>query len=229
LWFWRRRLTQSAANPRVTGAPAELGGSAQTRFRVGMTFPVDPTPFVLAAVNTKVTAIEGETVSVEAIGVQMDGQIPLHRLYLPGRRGFFQIHLGRDGQPDECRYFSLLDEVSPASPDEWGVWLDPAQGLIGWPQFQTKDGKLYDRVWAGGGSRVPPRDFGETIQDLAGTSQRVLHAMLYAAPTGAAQPAPQTEYILVAAVEDSGQAWVEIHAGIDINPASLSLPTVSLT
>ena len=156
-----------------------------------MTFPVDPTPFVLAAVNTKVTAIEGETVSVEAIGALMDGQIPLHRLYLPGRRGFFQIHLGRDGQPDECRYFSLLDEVSPASPDEWGVWLDPAQGLIGWPQFQAKDGKLYDRVWAGGSSRVPPRDLGETIQDLAGTSQRVLHAMLYArAYRGGAAGAP---------------------------------------
>ncbi len=229
-WYWRRRLAPSAPGATVpAGTPAALGGSAQTRFRVGMTFPVDPTPFVLAAVSTKVTAIEGETVSVEAIGVLMDGQIPLHRLYLPGRRGFFQIHLGRDGQPDECRYFSLLDEVSPASPDEWGVWLDPAQGLIGWPQFQAKDGKLYDRVWAGGSSRVPPRDLGETIQDLAGTSQRVLHAMLYAAPTGAAQPAPQTEYILVAAVEDSGQAWVEIHAGIDINPASLSLPALSLT
>ena len=119
--------------------------------------------------------------------------------------------------------------MSPASQDEWGVWLDPAQGLIGWPQFQTKDGKTYDRVWSNGGTRVPPRDISETIQDLSGTSQRVLHAMLYGAPTGAAQPAPQTEYILVAAVEEGGQAWIEIHAGIDVNPASLSLPSVSLT
>jgi hypothetical protein len=47
--------------------------------------------------------------------------------------------------------------------------------------------------------------------------------MLYAAPTGAAAPAPATEYILVAAVEAEGRAWVEIRAGIDINPATLSL------
>ena len=52
--------------------------------------------------------------------------------------------------------------------------------------------------------------------------------MLYGAPTGAAAPAPQTEYILVSTVEAGGQAWVEIHAGIDINPAALQLPAVAL-
>jgi hypothetical protein len=52
--------------------------------------------------------------------------------------------------------------------------------------------------------------------------------MLYARPTGARSPAPQTEYVLVAAIEDGRQAWVEILTGIDVNPAALSLPTVSL-
>jgi hypothetical protein len=224
-WFWRRQRGQPAGGVQM---PA-ISGSARTRFRVGMTFPVDPTPFVLAALKTKVTGIDGEMANVEAVGVLMDGSIPLNRLYLPKRSNFFQLHLSRDGNPDECRYFSKLDEVSPASQEEWGVWLDPAQGLIGWPQFQTKDGKAYDRVWSPGGSRIPPRDLAETIQDLAGTTSRTLHAMLYGAPTGAVPPAPQTEYILVVAVEDRGQAWVEIHAGIDINPASLTLPSVSLT
>jgi hypothetical protein len=51
--------------------------------------------------------------------------------------------------------------------------------------------------------------------------------MLYAGPTGAAPPAPSSEYVMVAAVEDGSQAWVEIHAGIDVNPASLTLPPVS--
>ena len=52
--------------------------------------------------------------------------------------------------------------------------------------------------------------------------------MLYARPTGAAPPAPQSEYVMVAAVEDAGQAWVEILAGIDVNPAALTLPSVPL-
>jgi hypothetical protein len=47
--------------------------------------------------------------------------------------------------------------------------------------------------------------------------------MLYGAPTGLAAPAPATEYILVTAVQRQGQAWVELRAGIDINPATLEL------
>ena len=47
--------------------------------------------------------------------------------------------------------------------------------------------------------------------------------------TGGAAAAPQTEYILVSAIEAEGQAWVEVDAGIDINPAALQLPGVSLT
>ena len=61
---------------------------------------------------------------------------------------------------------------------------------------------------------------------MRGTSQRRLLAMLYAGPTGAARPAPATEYVLVAVVQEQGSAWVEVHAGIDINPAALTLPAV---
>ena len=118
--------------------------------------------------------------------------------------------------------------MHPANQDEWGEWLDPAQGMIGWPAFQTKDGKNYDRAWAPGQTRIPPRQQTETVQTLGGVTQRRLQAMLYAGPTGAAPPAPPSEYVMVAAVEDRSQAWVEIHAGIDVNPAALTLPSVPL-
>ena len=101
--------------------------------------------------------------------------------------------------------------------------------MIGWPQFQTKDGKLYDRIWAAGNVRVPPRQQEETVQHVAGVTQRRLQTMLYGASTGAAPPAPDTEYILVCAVEQNNEAWVEVHAGIDINPAALALPAVPLS
>jgi hypothetical protein len=51
--------------------------------------------------------------------------------------------------------------------------------------------------------------------------------MLYGAPTGGA-PGAATEYILVCAIETRGQAWVQIDAGIDINPAALNLPHIPL-
>jgi len=238
LWLLRRRSASVAgAGPMGAGralsggpAPRGLAGSEASRFRVGMTFPADPSPFLLASGVTKVKPPEADgMISVEAVGLIADGGVMLHRLYLPGREMFFMLHLGSGGAPDECRFFSLLDQITPASQEEWGFWLDPAQGMIGWPQFQTKDGKLYDRVWAPGSSRVPPRQQVETLQELSGTTERKIQAMLYGASTGAAAPAPQAEYVLVGAIERGDEAWVEVHAGIDINPASLSLPAVPLS
>jgi hypothetical protein len=233
LWFLRRRAQAGARPTPAPGlpVPAGIGGSTQTRFRVGMTLPLDQTPFILSAGMTKVTLpAEGNLVSVEAVGLIADGgSVALHRLYLPGRGGFFSLHLGALGDPDECRYFSRIDQVAPATPPDWGFWLDPTQGMIGWPEFQTKDGILYGRVWAGGAGRVPPREQIETIRDVAGERRRALHAMLYGRATGAQAPAPATEYILVEAIEQDNAAWVEIHAGIDINPAALTLPPVAFS
>ncbi len=235
LWLFRRRASAVAGGGPMGGlsggpVPRGLSGSAASRFRVGMTFPADPSPFVLAAGVTKVKPPEaGGMITVEAVGLVTDGGVSLHRLYLPGREAFFLLHLGRDGTPDECRYFTLLDQITPASRDDWGFWLDPAQGMIGWPQFETKDGKTYDRVWAPGDSRVAPRQQVETVQDTSGTIERKIQAMLYGAHTGAAPPAPQVEYVLVCAVEQGDEAWIEVYAGIDINPASLTLPAVPLS
>ncbi|MBV8133646.1 MAG: DUF2491 family protein, partial [Alphaproteobacteria bacterium] len=90
------------------------------------------------------------------------------------------------------------------------------------------DGKTYDRVWAPGSSRVEPRQQVETVQTTTGTIERKIQAMLYGARTGAAPPAPATEYVLVCAVEQGDEAWIEVYAGIDINPAALTLPAVPL-
>ena len=237
LWLVRRRQAPRPVGAAPAPGPVGMTGKilrntvsgeryAPSLFRVGMTLTVDPTPFILAGNAIKVRppgAGSSGVVSVEAVGTLTTGQTTLYRLYLPGGLSFFQVHLGADGRPDECRYFTAIDEVAPASQDEWAFWLDPDQGMIGWPEFQTKDGKLYARQWAPGSARVAPRDLSETRIDAAAQRIRRLHTMLYAAPTGAAVPAPETEYILVAAVEEAGQAWVEVHAGIDVNPATLSL------
>lgn len=245
LWLWWRRRSPRPATMRPTKQgsamlspiSAALGivrhklsgeGYTPSLFRVGMAITLDPAPFVLAAGQTKVTtpqtAAGGQRnlISIERVGTLRLGSVALTRLYLPGG-GFFQLHLDAAGQPDECRYFSPLDEVMPASTDEWGFWLDDAQGAIGMPDFQTKDGKQYWRAWSPGPARLPPLEATETIQELHGETTRRARAMLYGIPTGLPAPAPPSEYIFVAAVEQSGQAFVEILAGIDFNPAALSL------
>ena len=245
LWLWWRRQRPQPAGIRstvrgsamVSPLSAAVGmvrhklsgeGYTPSLFRVGMTITLDPAPFVLIEGKTKVkmpqnvAGTERSLISVDRVGALQIGNVLLTRLYLPGG-GFFQLHLNASGQPDECRYFSLLDEVTPASQDEWGFWLDDAEGAIGMPDFQAKDGKQYWRAWSPGSARVPPVEINETIQGLQGETTRRARAMLYGMPTGLAPPAPPSEYIFVAAVEQSGQASVEILAGIDFNPAALSL------
>lgn len=197
---------------------------APSKFRVGMTLTLDPTPFILAGDSIKLTQPEGSgSVSVSAVGQVTSGNTRLLRLYLSDGRSLIQLHLDAAGDPDECRLFVTIDEVAPTDPGEWAAWLDPNEGMIGWPEFQTKDGKTYARVWAPGSGRVSPRALTETIEGLEGSRTAQSQAMLYAAPTGSPDPAPATEYILVAAVQDGGRAWVDIRAGIDLNPATLQL------
>lgn len=195
-----------------------------SKFRVGMTLALDPTPFILAGSSIKLPQPEGSSqVSVSAVGQVSSGNTQLVRLYLPDGRSLVQLHLDAAGDPDECRLFGTIDEITPADPGEWGAWLDPNEGMIGWPEFQTKDGKAYVRVWAPGSGRVSPRALTETIETPSGSRTVQSQAMLYAAPTGSPSPAPATEYVMVAAVQDGGRAWVEIRAGIDLNPATLQL------
>jgi hypothetical protein len=199
-------------------------GYTPSKFRVGMTLALDPTPFILAAGRVKLPQPEGSgQVSVSAIGRVVSGNSQLVRLHLPDGRSMIQLHLDAAGDPDECRLFGTIDEITPADPGEWSAWLDPNEGMIGWAQFQTKDGKIYSRVWVPGDTRISPRVLTETIESLSGSRTVQSQAMLYAAPTGAADPAPATEYIMVAAVQDSARAWVEVRAGIDLNPATLQL------
>jgi len=191
-------------------------------FRVGMTVTIDPTPFILAGSKIKAVPPEdSKPTSVVGVGTVKSGAATVHRLYLSDDR-FAQIHLDDAGTPDECRYFSVIDEIEPADEEEWGFWLDPAEGMIGWTEFQTKDGKVYPRAWSPGLTRVDPFKLEETIERVGGSREVVESAMLYAAPSGAAAPADK-EYILVSVVEEGGRAWVRIAAGIDINPASLGL------
>ncbi|BBK36530.1 hypothetical protein STAQ_16080 [Allostella sp. ATCC 35155] len=236
--FFRRRRTAPPTPKGAEMGPIDVARGILSRkldqksynpsfFRVGMTFPFDPTPFLMAAGTTQVTGPAGgggnNLVSVAAVGRIEAGDVEMHRLYLAGSDGWFQLWLGADGRPEECRWFQPIDEVHPADREEWAFWMDEREGMVGWPEFQTKDGTIYGRHWLPGDRRVAPREWTETIQDARGTTSRQVHAMLYSRATGAPTPAPDAEYILVSVIEGDGEAYVEIAAGIDVNPASLTI------
>lgn len=226
--IWRRFFGDVAKRRSGARARAARQTDRPNWFRVGMTLPVDPSLFILAAPYSAVQAPEAATasglLSVETVGEAVCEGLTWYRLYVSGGNSFFQVHLDARGNPDECRYFSLLDEVTPADAAEWGVWLDEAEGLIGWPEFETKDGRLYQRLWSAGERRVAPRAIHETLETGEGSApRRRQQAMLYARSTGAVPPAPPTDYLLVSAVDQEDAAWVTIHTGIDLPIASLQL------
>ena len=234
---WRRRSATKGSGVNSSGSPLDTAGSllkrklsgeayAPSKFRVGMTIALDPTPFILAGSAIKLRPPQDHGTgrgTVSAVGRVVSGQTQMVRLYLTDEGSLIQLHLDAAGEPDECRLFGRIDEITPADPEEWGAWLDPNEGMIGWPDFQTKDGKTYSRVWAPGDSRVSPRVFDETIEDLSGVRTAQSQVMLYAAATGAPDPAPAAEYIMVAAVKNASRAWVEIWSGVDVSPATLQL------
>lgn len=222
-WLWRRRQAKPDAAPGARAAEPEV---SMAKFRIGMTVSIDPTPFLMAGDKLRVKQPEASAsglASIDAVAALDSDRVTLHRLYLPGGEAFYQIHLDDQGEVDECRYFTKLDEVQPATRDEWAFWLDEGEGMIGWPEFETKDGSKHARIWSPGESKLPPIRFREAIKHLDGTAHRTLDAMLYGVDTGLAAPAPATEYLMVAAIEGDAGARVELHVGIDINPASLSL------
>lgn len=223
LWLARRRRGQGGVGG--GGSPVTHGAQAGPNpFRRGMVLTLDPSPFLLGGNALGIRPPETANTSVAAVSQLRAGDLVLWRLYLPDGNTFLQLHLDRSGTPDECRWFSKLDEVTPGNADEWGFWLEPGNGAIGWPVFQAKDGQEYARAWTPGQSWVPPQALAERIDAPEGLVQRRITCMLYARPTGAAEPGPPTKYLLVAAVEQVQQAWIDLHVGIDINPASLDLP-----
>jgi hypothetical protein len=95
---WRRRHSTSGGSSSMSRPPAnalqsagsmlrhKLSGEGYTpsKFRVGMTLALDPTPFILAAGAIKLPQPEGMgQVSVSSVGHIVAGNTQLVRLYLP--------------------------------------------------------------------------------------------------------------------------------------------------
>ncbi len=153
----------------------KLSGEGYTpeHFRVGMTLTCDPTPFLLAAGATKVPAPD---TGGGNLLTNVQGRRPGRAR---GRRSCCGCTCPAGAACSSCIWtapatrtnagiFGLIDEVMPADASEWGAWLDPAEGMIGWPEFQTKDGKIYGRAWAPGPGRIPPGVLPETIETTRG-------------------------------------------------------------
>ncbi len=242
-WFILRRRNQPAAagESNMGSTPFGLGKSilknkvaGKTSYRpdylrLGMGLTLDPSSFILLGPTSPVPppAYGGGPVSVTAISTlagEKDSPTAPSRAWLTiSDTSFVEVAMTAQGAPENARYFAKIDEVFPADADEWAFWLGEEDGMIGWPEFQTKAGHTYARQWLPGERRIAPRRLTETREQPDGVMERTVSAMLYARDTGLAAPAPAAEYLLVFAAETPDEAWVELYLGIDLPPSSLGL------
>ena len=184
--------------------------------------------FVLGGDDLKVRH-PGTRNTIVAYGSSSLGGATVHRFYLETADDIYALQVVADNKNEieECKLFMPLDEVYPETPEDWDFWLSPEDGSIGLDAFQTKDGILFDRVWAGGGQtgsgevdRVAPVEYTETVyHDPSGNDWESITylSMLY----GRHVNERVDEYLLVSAVEEEDGAAVQIMAGLGIDPGSL--------
>jgi hypothetical protein len=183
---------------------------------LGRMVEFEETPFILLDGAIDVPW-PGAQCTVIAHGKMDVAGTPVHRFYLDNAgklAGMLQVV-----DKEECRLFRPLDEVYPASAEEWGFWLDDDDGYIGYPQFDAK-GTLYQRIWSPGTGRIIPLTFTETLEQADGNRSFARHtAMLYGRPVECAGGG-RWEYLLVSAIEaGDGTAWVDLMLGLDLDPA----------
>lgn len=242
-WFIlrRRNAPSAAAESDMGSTPFGLGKSilqnklsGKTPYRpdflrLGMGLTLDPSSFILLGPTSPVPrpANGGGLASVTAIstlvGEKDSATAPTRAWLTIGEQSFVEVALSAQGRPENARYFAKIDEVFPADADEWAFWLAEEDGMIGWPEFQTKAGHSYARQWLPGDRRIAPRRLVETRETPDGVMERTVSAMLYARDTGLKSPAPEAEYLLVFASETPDEAWVELYLGIDLPLSSLGL------
>lgn len=188
---------------------------------LGRAVELEEAPFILIDGVIPIAHPGGQCLVI-GHGTVEAGGVTAHRYYLsqPGGQlaGMLQVV-----DHEECRFFRPFDEVYPASPAEWGFWLADEDGYIGYPTFEAK-GRLYQRLWNPGRTRVAPLELVETVERADGGRGRAeLNAALYGRPV--ATPGGElTEYLLVSAVRtEDGNAWVDLMLGIDLLPSSVTV------
>jgi len=174
------------------------------------------------------TVFPGREQLVIAYGRIPFGDGVLHRFYLQGEQdaqSLLEILVDPKGAIQDCRLFRTLDEVTPNDSEEWGFWLDPQDGSIGWSAFETRDGVLFDCAWDDADAdRVAPFELQETVYlDSAGQQTVTVdhQAMLYG--RWADEEDEVAEYVLLSAEDQDETAFVHIQVGVDVNPMGIKV------
>jgi hypothetical protein len=133
----------------------------------------------------------------------------------------------QDAKGELIRWFKNIDTVMPANKDEWHLWLNETDGLIGLNAFQAQDPNktLYHRAWEKGSeTRIPPVAYRETIHfdryDSTDVEQISHQAMLYSRKVED-EILPREEHILISSTKCDGQSRITVDVGVDLDATDI--------
>lgn len=180
--------------------------------RPGLGLVIDPSAFILGEGALSFPAPGEAPLVIEGVGRLAESGRHEYRLYPEGslgRRGdrFLSLAPAAVGAAVTCRWFARIAEERPG---DTGAWIAPPRITAAGHDFERADATsartLYERIVTGGA-----------------TIARTHQLQLYGRPTGLQPPAPPTEHLAAARISQGAEAWVALHAGIDLNPAGLVL------
>lgn len=206
------------------------GNGSPEMFKINQLVEFDISAFILlAGTNAHIQSI----IDVTAKGVVTEIQtlttegVTLYRLVYTNDQ-VLQVAVDTEaGVVTECRWFKLLDSI-PVTASNYLDFMKENEGMIGWWQFQTLGGVLYDRFWQPycnvPAAWVEPVKFTNTITKAGVNKTAVpLSAEMYFRATGSTVSiAPSQEYLLVEYVEGTDQKF-NIWVGYDLLPASVKI------
>jgi hypothetical protein len=230
-------ILKAAAKKKLSWGPTErkrIDANSPLGIRVGGMLSISSPDFILGDGQLKIKG-PSEDLYVVSYGQFMLGGFRGHRFYLSAGERLYMLQIveNNQGQIDECKLYSLHDEVIPAK-DEWDFWLNDEDGSIGLSEFQLKPedgGILYSRVWENaseqnstgdGFTHIPPVEIREAIYmdpygDVVEHSDQMV--MLY----GRSVMEGLDEYLFVGVAEDKDGASVQITVGIPVNTTDITV------
>jgi hypothetical protein len=161
--------------------------------------------------------------TVAAEGRIEDGGFAIHRFYLGSQgedapQNFLQV-IAQDGHvvPGEIKLLQKLAEVTPASQEEWDLWLvgdDETPPFLTGPSIKWEGTYEFSRFWSPGPRTVPARTYFETIR-APGEGERTVSssAMLFSRPLSP----DLAEWLQLAVCQTGTERWVEAYVGIKID------------
>lgn len=167
--------------------------------------------------------------TVDTIGkIDLGEGVLAYRCYLQQTEAFLQL-VTEQNELAECRLYMLNREIYPSTEEDWDLWLNTEDGIIGSPEILHGDPKelTYTREWIEGDHQAEPVSLHERFlkdsygDNIAEEDQQAMSyfRVAYGDPNAPEDPERIDEYLLVSV----GDGVIEIYLGIDLMPHEITV------